>query len=128
MKPLLTGLEPTSIISNLTLTSNISDGPTPSVCCFVFQDTVTEVWARLFTTSTYYNVVNVTSYTVRVTPGPETTETNIETNIFTTNATFMEPVEVGGNPITLFNNVAPRPSQTEFSYNSSQLITHGITV
>jgi len=121
-------LEPTPTVLNASLTSNRGGTPTQPVCCFVFQDTVTEVWAELYSTATYYGIVNLTSYTVRVTPGPNTAETNIETNVFTTNATFSTRLSVGGNPLSLYNNVAPRPSQTETSYTSSQLVTHGVTV
>ncbi|KAG9240665.1 hypothetical protein BJ878DRAFT_524976 [Calycina marina] len=123
--------------SNLTttihLTSTVLETKTASptdapVCCFVFQDTATELWAQIFTTSTYVATVNITSYTVRVTPGPSTTETNIETNIYTTVANFTTPISVGENPISLFSNIAPGPAQSTSLYNASKLVTHGVTV
>ena len=120
--------EATSIISNSTITSNVAGAPTQPVCCFVFQDTITEVYAQIFTQHSYTRLVNVTSYTVRVTPGPETSETNIETNIYPTNASFTETVQAGFNPLSLFYNYAPAPTETSSAYNTSQFVTHGVTV
>jgi len=126
----LTNLESISITSSAPLTSNLARAPAPSVCCFVFQDTVTELWAELYTTSIFAKIVNITSYTVRVTPGPKTAETSIETNVYTTNASFTSLVEVGTNPISLYNNVVPGPSETSALYmkNATQIVTHGVTV
>jgi hypothetical protein len=64
-----------------------------------------------------------------VTPFPDTTSTNFETNVYTTNATFRFTQPDGQNPISLFNNNAPGPNQTEIlTYNSSQLVTAGVTM
>ncbi|KAH8588116.1 hypothetical protein B0O99DRAFT_376923 [Bisporella sp. PMI_857] len=120
-----------SLFSNSTSTSTVavSPTPTPSACCFVFIDQITEIWAELYSTSIFYDVVNVTSYTIRVTPGPNTTQTNIETNIYTTNATFTTSFADGDNPLTLFDNQAPMPNQTVATvYNQSQIVTHGVTL
>jgi hypothetical protein len=122
---------------HLTLTSTI---PRPSVteppsnngtgdCCFVVQDTVSEVWWEMFTTITYYDIVNLTSITTYVTPYPTTTFSAVTTNVYTTNASFSYTDNIGGNPIYLYANVdGPRIPQTAIAINGSQTVTAGVTV
>lgn len=77
-------------------------------------------------------VVNITSLTVRVTPGPDTITTNIETNIHTTNATFSTSIPVGKNPIALFDNDAPGVAQQITKYadheSTKSTVIGGVTV
>jgi hypothetical protein len=73
-------------------------------------------------------VVNKTSLTIRVTPFPNVTSTNIETNVYATNGTFSFPIAVGKNPISLFANDAPGIAETTTVYNASQTVLAGVTL
>lgn len=83
----------------------------------------------MYSTKIFYEVVNLTSITTYVTPYPSvTTLSHIETNVYTTNASFTHTREVGENPAHLYENPGGRPSQTEISLNGSQTVTGGVTV
>lgn len=120
---------PSTSYSNNTSPSKTSTPPaTAPVCCFVIQETVNEVWAEIYWTSTWYQVVNKTSVTARVTPYPNTTITNLETNVYTTNATFQTPEAYGTNLLQDFANNAPGPTETNSWYNASQIVIAGQTI
>jgi len=106
-------------------TSAITTAPTATgACCFVVQDTVSEVfWERLNTGTTYY-VINVTSVvcyllfahysctnidklqTTYLTPFSDSTHTNYKTNVYTSNATFITSTHEPLNPVSLYPNSA----------------------
>ena len=110
-------------------TSNsVSTSTTPPVCCFVVQDVVSEEWWGMVTTSSVYKVVNLSLITAHVTSWPGTTTTSYETNVQTTNASFPFTIELGYNPISLFDNDAPQPTEITYSNNGTALITGGVTV
>jgi hypothetical protein len=102
--------------------------PPPFACCFVVQDVVSEEWWEIFSMSSVYKVVNVSKITAHVSSWPGTTTTSYETNVQTTNASFPFSIQVGYNPISLFGNFAPHPSEATQSNNGSALITGGVTV
>jgi hypothetical protein len=60
------------------------------------------------------------------------TETNYETNVYTTNATFYQSENFGVNPISLYTNTAPHPTETTNILNATQIgtqiVTGGVTV
>jgi hypothetical protein len=122
-----TALETTTSYSNGTNPVTTAS-PIASVCCFVVQDSVNEVWAQQYSTSTYTWLVNKTSITAHVTPYPTTSITSYETHVYKTNATFYLTIPFGLNPITLYKNLAPSPIQVETTYNASQIVTHGVTL
>jgi hypothetical protein len=102
-------------------------GPAP-VCCFVVQDVVSEEWWDIVTTSTVYYVVNVTEITAHITPYPTTAVTSYEFNVQTTNASFPFTIQLGANPISLFGNSAPHPTEVAQPINGTALVTGGTTV
>lgn len=110
--------------------STITTAPSSlaSACCFAVQDTVSEVYWNIYTTHTTYSIVNLTSITTFVTPYPTTTISNIETNIYTTNASFLFSNNIGRNPVTLYSNPGGVPAQTSTALNGTQTITAGVTV
>ncbi|KAH8592125.1 hypothetical protein B0O99DRAFT_689906 [Bisporella sp. PMI_857] len=116
--------------SNSTLTTLSSSGPEPSSCCFIVQDVVQQHWWEVYSTGTpIFKVVNVTSITTFVELGPSTVRTRYETNVRTTNASFVFTYPVGYNPATLMLNNAPQPLQTTSKIvNSTQVVTAGVTV
>lgn len=117
-------------IRYLNSTSPVTTGPSSAAsnCCFVVQDTVSEVYWQKFITKTYYSIVNLTSITTYVTPYPATTLSAITTNVYTTNASFPYSTDVGMNPIGLYYNDVRAVSETAKSLNGSQIVTAGITV
>ena len=112
-----------TIYSNISSTT--STGPSTqtsrSVCCFVIQDTVTENWWPVTTTT---QLVNLTSITTLITPYPNRTVTNIVTNIYPTNASF----PVGQNPIADYYNAAPQPQEVSIPLNGTAVVTAGVTM
>lgn len=114
----------------LNSTSPITTGPSSSAsnCCFVVQDTVSEVYWQKFITKTYYSIVNLTSITTYVTPYPTITLSAITTNVYTTNASFPYSTDVGENPIGLYYNDVRVVQETVKSLNGSQIVTAGVTV
>lgn len=112
--------------------STSSESPTTSNCCFVVQDTLTENWWQIYSTEPVaYYVVNLTSITALVTPYMDTTVTNYETNIYTTNASYTQTDEIGQNPVSLFFNNAPQPAEMAVVLGSSigsQVVTAGKTM
>jgi 3-polyprenyl-4-hydroxybenzoate decarboxylase len=103
--------------------------PNPDhICCFVVQDVVSEEWWDIVQTSSIYTVVKRTQITAHLTPYPTTTITSYEYNVQTTNASFPVTAQIGVNPISLFGNGAPLPTQVAQSNNGTALITGGVTV
>jgi hypothetical protein len=95
----------------------------------VVQDTVTEEWFDITSYSTTHNVVNLTSITTFITPYPNTTKSRLETNVYTTNATFNFTIPIGINPITIMTNDAPGPAETTHkNVNGTAVITGGIAM
>jgi hypothetical protein len=114
-------------------TTTTSSGPPafrtpPPVCCFVVQDVVSEEWWNIERSSSVYKVVNLTKITAHITSWPGTTTTSYDINVRTTNASFPFTIQVGYNPISLFDNSAPHPTEVDHSNNGSALITGGVTV
>ncbi|KAE9375810.1 hypothetical protein N431DRAFT_308933, partial [Stipitochalara longipes BDJ] len=98
------------------------------ICCFVVQDVVSEEWWEIFTTSSTYEVVNQTQITAHLTPYPTTTITSYEIHVQTTNASFPISAQIGVDPIALFGNGAPHPTEVVQSNTGTALITGGITM
>lgn len=115
----------TSTSSN---TTSISEPVTPSVCCFVVQDTVSEVWWQITSYSSKFNVVNLTSLTTLITKYPNTTSTNYKINIYTTELSTTWTHLIGTNPIKNEMNYGPGPSEVEVTLDHTTLITTGDTV
>lgn len=63
-----------------------------------------------------------------ITQYPNSTVTNIVTNVYTTNASFYTPVELDINPIADFLNAAPGPHQSATQLNGTAIITAGVTM
>ena len=80
------------------------------------------------TTSSVYKVVNLSMITAHVTSWPGTTTTSYEINVQTTNASFPFTIQLGYNPISLFDNGAPHPTEVTYSNNGTALITGGVIV
>ncbi|CAG8948928.1 hypothetical protein HYFRA_00002055 [Hymenoscyphus fraxineus] len=99
-----------------------------SGCCFVVQDTVSQIYWKKYVTITLYSIVNLTSITTYVTPYPTTTFSSVTTNVYTTNASFSYSKDVAKNPIALYYNEAGSVSQSWKSLNGSQIVTAGVTV
>ena len=98
------------------------------LCCFVVQDVVSEQWWDIIATSSIYTEIDQTHITAHLTPYPTTTVTNYEINVVPTNASFPVTAQVGANPIPLFSNGAPLPTQVDKEINGTALMTGGITV
>jgi hypothetical protein len=94
----------------------------------VVQDVVSEEWWDIVTTSSVYKVVNLTQITAHVTPYPTTTITSYEVHVQTTNTSFPFTIELGVNPIPLFGNAAPYPTEIAQPINGTALITGGVSV
>ena len=98
------------------------------LCCFVVQDVVSEEWWDIIATSSIYTVVNETQITAHLTPYPTTTITSYEINVIPTNASVPVTAQFGANPIPLFANGAPLPTQVDQSNSGTALVTGGVTV
>jgi hypothetical protein len=98
------------------------------VCCFVIQDTVSEDFWEITNYSTTAFVVNLTSLITYVTQLPNLTTTRYETKVYTTNASFTFTHEVGRNPLGLFTNDAPEPTEAINRLNGTAIETGGIVV
>lgn len=123
---------PANSFTNMSSSSTTTAaGPTPSNCCFIVQDVVNEYWWDIYNTTSATSVVTLTSITVFITPGLNTTITNFETNVYTTNASTTVAIPVGQNPISLFWNNAPQPVEVSVELESStgsQIVTAGVTM
>lgn len=86
-------------------------------------------WEEYSTEAPFYVVVNLTSITTLVTPYVDTTLTNFETHVYTTNRTVIVTDTVGYNPAFLMINNGPQPFETTSRIvNSTQIVTAGVTV
>ena len=65
---------------------------------------------------------------IQVTPYPTTTVTNYETNVYLTNATFTSTIAFTTNPISLYTNPAPHPTESAKGLNGTQIVTGGTTI
>jgi hypothetical protein len=109
--------------------SQAAASPNPDLlCCFVVQDIVSEEWWDIVATSSIYTEVDETQITAHLTPYPTTTITSYEINVYPTNASLPVTAQVGLNPIPLFSNGAPLPTQVDQSNNGTALVTGGVTV
>lgn len=66
--------------------------------------------------------MNKTAVTAHITPFPNTTITNYETNVAPTNAIFSTGVDAGFDPLPSYSNDAPGPEFAVTMYNTSQLV------
>jgi len=107
---------------------SISQSPTPSVCCFVVQDTVSEVWWQVTSYSSTFSIVNLTSLTKLITKYPNTTLTNYEINVYPTGVSSTWTYLIGANPIKNEINYGPGPSEVEVTLNYTTPITTGNSV
>ncbi|EPE35813.1 hypothetical protein GLAREA_05151 [Glarea lozoyensis ATCC 20868] len=117
--------------SNNTIPAPKRTSVAPLNCCFLVQDTVSEVWWEQYSTRSAVSLVNLTSYTYYVTPMPTTTVTSTKTEVIETNATFYVTVGNGRNPLTLFENSSPGPYQATsrlLGINTTQIVTAGVTI
>jgi hypothetical protein len=80
------------------------------------------------TTSSVFKVVNLSKITAHVSSWPGTTTTSYEVNVQPTNASFPFTINLGRNPISLFGNGAPHPTQVSHSNNGTALVTGMVTV
>jgi hypothetical protein len=94
----------------------------------VVQDVVSEEWWDIVTSTSVYKVVNLTQITAHVTPYPTTTITSYEFHVQTTNASFPFTIPLGVNPISLFGNAAPHPTEVAQPINGTALVTGGVAV
>ena len=97
------------------------------VCCFVVQDTISEEWWDIASTSSTYGLVNVTAVTTYVTRGPDGLGTIIGSNssVTMTNTSFMFSYNVGVNPLATLINAAPGPSETDSLLTGTATMTGG---
>lgn len=112
-------LNSTNITTTILLPSVTPTG-VPQKCCFLVQDTVSEVWWEQ--TSYKTDVVTVTTYSYFETVLPNTTVTNTNSSVHT--STKIKSKLVGRNPITLVENT-PLPYETAESLTGTQPITTG---
>jgi hypothetical protein len=63
-----------------------------------------------------------------MTKWPDLTTSSIETHVVLTNASFRFTFQVGVNPITNFENFAPRPTEVAHAHDGSSLVTGGVTM
>lgn len=90
---------------------------------------MSEEWFQETSTSTTYSVVQLTSITTYLTVlASNQTKTSVDTNVYTTNATFRFPILDGNNPIRGYENEAPGPTETASANNGTAVITGGVTV
>lgn len=89
---------------------------------------VSEIWWETIRTSTLWTLVNHTLITAYVSSWPGTTTTRYKIDVQTTSASFIVTAEVGKNPISLFNNAGPRPSEVTKSVEGTALVTGGATM
>ena len=80
------------------------------------------------TTSSVFKVVNLSKITPHVLSLPGTTTTSYETNVQPTTASLPFTINLGQNPISLFRNDAPHPTEVTHSNNGTALITGTVTV
>ncbi|KAK0113417.1 hypothetical protein ONS95_013674 [Cadophora gregata] len=105
--------------------TSASSSPTPTACCFLVQDTVSEVWWQITSYSSTLTTVNLTSITTLITKFPNTTLTNFETNIYPTGVSATWTYRVGANPIANEPNYVLRPTEAEQILEGTAPITTG---
>ncbi|MCJ1224451.1 hypothetical protein MMC12_001096 [Toensbergia leucococca] len=113
-------------------------------CCFVFQDLVEERWFASeysvlstnnpsitredYSTTYFYYEINVTSLITSVTQYIDTTVTNYNTVVTTSNSTASQIHDIATDQIGLVDNRAPGPSETATELQGTIVVTAGTTV
>jgi hypothetical protein len=116
--------------ANTTSTTG-TPSPLATNCCFIVQDVVTEFWWQSYSTKPVQYSVDLTSITTLITPYADTTITNYETHVYTTNGSYTATDAIRQNPIQLFLDSAPQPDEKQhilFSSNGTQIVTAGVTM